>query len=115
MGLIQREIERAGIPTIGISIIRKFTEKVKPPRTVFLRWPFGHPLGEPFNVAQQRTVLVEAFKALYRIKEPATIIDLPYRWRKERYGKYSGISTIYIENLFKEEYSGDMGMEGGIK
>jgi D-proline reductase (dithiol) PrdB len=117
VGLIQREIERAGIATIGISIVREITNKVKPPRTISLRWPFGHPLGEPFNEAQHRTILFEAFKALYAIKEPGTIIDLPYRWRKERYENCSELNNIYIENLFKEEYINikDMAMEGGIK
>lgn len=85
MGLVQREIEAQGIPTIGISIVRKFTEKVKPPRTVFLRWPYGHPLGEPFHVAQQRAVLAETFKALYEIKTPGEIVDLPFKWRRHKY------------------------------
>ncbi len=76
-----------GIPTIGISIVRRFSEKVKPPRTVFLPWPFGHPLGEPFNVAQQRRVLIAAFKALSTITTPGEIVDLPYRWRKEKYNQ----------------------------
>ncbi len=84
--MIQREIEKEGIPTIGVSIVRKYTEKVKPPRTVFLRWPFGHPLGEAFNREQQRVVLAEAFRALYSIDRPGAIIDLPYRWRREQYG-----------------------------
>ena len=85
MGLIQREIEKAGIPTISISIVRKLTEEVRPPRAIFLKWPFGHPLGEPGNVAQQMTVLRDAFKAIKEIKEPGTIIDLPYRWKREKY------------------------------
>jgi len=85
VGLIQREIEKAGFPTIGVSIVREYSEKVKPPRTVFLRWPFGHPLGEPFNIAQQRAVLAEALWALYAIQEPGTIINVPYRWRREKY------------------------------
>jgi len=85
VGLIQRVIEGMGIPTIGISIVREYTEKVKPPRTIFLRWPFGHPLGEPFNIAQQRAVLAEAFKALYSISTPGEIIDLPFRWKREKY------------------------------
>lgn len=58
---------------------------MKPPRTVFLRWPFGHPLGEPHNVAQQRVVLAEAFAALCSIERAGEIIDLPYRWRRELY------------------------------
>jgi hypothetical protein len=85
VGLIQREIEKTGIATIGISIVREFTEKVRPPRTVFLRWPFGHPLGEPGKIQQQRAVLLEAFRALYRIATPGEIIDLPFRWRRHDY------------------------------
>ena len=93
MGLIQRAIEREGIPTIGISIVREYTEKVKPPRTIFLRWPFGHPLGEPFNLAQQRAVLAEAFQALYSIDKPGQIIDIPFKWRRHRYSGY-GIEKL---------------------
>jgi hypothetical protein len=85
VGLIQREIEKEGIPTIGVSIVREYSEHVKPPRTIFLRWPFGHPFGAPFNTAQQRVVLAEALRALYTIHEPGTIIDLSYKWRRERY------------------------------
>ncbi len=84
MGLIQREVERQGIPTVSISIVRRFTEETKAPRAVFLRWPMGHPLGEPFRKDQQMVVLKRALRALETVKEPGTIIDLPYRWR--RYG-----------------------------
>ncbi len=83
--MIQREIEREGIPTVGVSIVRDYSEKVKPPRTIFLRWPFGHPFGEPFNKAQQRVVLAEALRALNAIREPGAILDMPYRWRREKY------------------------------
>jgi len=83
--LIQREIEKVGIATIGISIVREYTENVQPPRTVFLRWPFGHPLGEPGNIEQQRTIVLEALRALYQLAEPGSNIDLPYRWKREKY------------------------------
>ena len=89
MGLIQRAVEAAGIPSIGITIVRKFTEKVKPPRSLFLRWPFGHPLGEPGNVPQQRAVLFKAFEALETIQEPGTIVDAGFRWRREKYDRYA--------------------------
>lgn len=85
MGLIQRVVEQAGIATIGITIVRDYTEKVKPPRSVFLRWPFGHPVGEPFNRAQQRTVVLDCLEQLYAIRTPGTIIDLPYVWRRHDY------------------------------
>jgi len=85
VGLIQRVIEAQGIPTIGISIVREYTEKVKPPRTIFLKWPFGHPLGEPGNAAQQRAVLHRAFEALREIQIPGTIIDVPWQWKRKTY------------------------------
>jgi len=83
--LIQRAIEAAGIPTVGISLVRKYTEKIKPPCTIFLRWPFGHPLGEPGNINQQTAVLGKAFDALYQIREPGAIVDVNWRWRLESY------------------------------
>jgi hypothetical protein len=85
VGLIQRAIEAAGIPTIGISILKEVTQKVRPPRTLFLRYPFGHPLGEAFSVAQQRTILLDALKALETIAEPGTIVEPGYAWRRHRF------------------------------
>jgi D-proline reductase (dithiol) PrdB len=70
------------VPTIGISIVRRFTEEVKAPRSVFLKWPMGHPLGEPGRVDEHRIVLKAAFKALADITTPGAIIDLPYRWKR---------------------------------
>jgi hypothetical protein len=84
VGLIQRRIESAGIPTVSISILRRVTEKVKPPRALFLRWPLGHPLGEPGNLVQQFTVLHDALQFLYT-SSPGKILDLPYPWRRYKY------------------------------
>ena len=85
MGLIQRAIEQAGIPTVSVSIVREYTEKVKPPRSVYLHWPFGHPFGEPGNVNQQAAVLGKALEVLATDKAPGTIVDLGWRWRRETY------------------------------
>lgn len=67
-------------------MLREITEKLRPPRAVILRWPFGHPLGEPFNRAQQLTVIHHALEALYA-PAPGTLVSLPYRWRRERYAE----------------------------
>ncbi len=65
--------------------MREYTERVKPPRSVFLRWPFGHPLGEPGNRNQQAAVLGRALTALAEIDRPGTIIDLGWPWRRRAY------------------------------
>ncbi|MBI3962370.1 MAG: hypothetical protein HY335_06445 [Deinococcus sp.] len=85
MGLIQRLIEAVGIPTVSVSIKRDITEQVRPPRAVFLKWPLGHPLGEPGQVDQQTTVLLDVLELLVTATEPGVIRDLPYRWRREEY------------------------------
>jgi D-proline reductase (dithiol) PrdB len=58
---------------------------VRPPRAVYLRWPFGHPLGEAGNIPQQLAVMRDAFRLLKNIKTPGEIADLPYRWKREKY------------------------------
>jgi len=85
VGLIQRIIESFGILTVGISINRLYTEKIKPPRSIFLRWPFGHPLGEPGHTDQQHAVLNKVFEVLYTAATPGEIVDVGWRWRREIY------------------------------
>jgi hypothetical protein len=82
---MQRVMEAAGLTTVSISLVREITEQVRPPRALFVRWPFGHPLGEAFAVAQQRRVVRDMLQALQSMHEPGSIIDLGYRWRRERY------------------------------
>ena len=85
VGLVQREIEGQGISTVGISIAREISESVKPPRTYFLKYPFGHALGEAGNKLQHFTILKESLELLTSVQEPGTIIDSPYRWRRHRF------------------------------
>ncbi len=84
-GLIQRVLESEGIATTGISIVRRFTEEVRPPRSVFVKWPYGHPLGEPFNKKQQMAVLEEALALFESAEKPGEIVDLPFKWRRHNY------------------------------
>ncbi len=86
MGLIQRAIEAAGIPTVGISMLKEATQAVRLPRSVFLRYPFGHPLGEAFSTQQQRTILLDALRGLESIAVPGTILEPGYRWRRHHFG-----------------------------
>lgn len=70
---------------MGITIERKFTEEVRPPRAVHLKWPYGHPLGEPGAVKQQRAVLAKAFDLLETASAPPALVDLPFKWKREKY------------------------------
>jgi hypothetical protein len=58
-----------GLATVGISLIRDHSEKLKPPRALWVPFPFGLPLGHPGDVAEQRAVLDAALALL---DEPET-------------------------------------------
>ncbi len=66
-------------------LLREIAERVRAPRTLLLRWPFGHPLGEPGNRAQQRTVLRAALALLVTATTAGAIVEPGWRWRRERY------------------------------
>jgi len=70
VGLIQRVIEYAGISTVSISLLREITEKIRPPRALFVSYPLGYPLGEPNNAALQTRIMQSAFALLTRTDAP---------------------------------------------
>lgn len=70
VGLIQRAIEYAGITTVSISLLREITEKICPPRALFVPFPLGYPLGEPDNPILQTRIMRAAFALLPRTDVP---------------------------------------------
>jgi hypothetical protein len=70
VGVIQRQIEVCGIATTSISLVRRFTEAVRPPRALWVPFPFGRPLGAPRNVSAQHLVIREALELLSRSEGP---------------------------------------------
>lgn len=70
VGLIQRAIEYVGITTVSISLLREITEKIKPPRALFVPFALGYPLGEPNNPELQTRVMHAAFALLGRNDVP---------------------------------------------
>jgi hypothetical protein len=66
VGLIQRAIEYAGMTTVSISLLKEITEKIRPPRALFVPYPLGYPLGEPNNAELQTRIMRAAFTLLTR-------------------------------------------------
>ena len=66
VGLIQRAIEYAGMATVSISVLKEITEKIRPPRALFVPYPLGSPLGEPDNSELQTHIMRAAFSLLAR-------------------------------------------------
>ncbi len=55
--MLARALEQAGVSTTSISLVREHTEKVKPPRALFVPFPFGMALGRPGDSELQHRVL----------------------------------------------------------
>jgi len=73
VGLIAAELERQGIPTVVIQILRVVAEKVGPPRSLCVPFKHGYPLGEPDNPEMQHKVIEAALSMLEQpdLKPPA--------------------------------------------
>jgi hypothetical protein len=64
VGLVASVIEKTGVPTVCLSLLREVTEQVKPPRALFLPFRIGFPLGEPRSAGLQNRILRSALSLL---------------------------------------------------
>ena len=82
MSVLSQYIERpvadagAGIATVQISLIRPVTEKVRPPRALWVPFPFGRPLGPPNRPEVQLDVLRRTLALVDQPAGPA-LVDYP--------------------------------------
>lgn len=79
MGLIAAELERHGISTVVIQLLRLVAEKVGPPRGLLVPFRHGYPLDTPNDPAKQVAV-IEAALALLEdpsLEPPALVDYLP--------------------------------------
>ena len=73
--LIAAELERHGIATVCIILLREVAEKVRPPRALSVPFRHGYPLEAPHDPAKQRRVMEAAFALLEREGPGPVIAD----------------------------------------
>jgi D-proline reductase (dithiol) PrdB len=73
-GLLQSIIEKAGIPTVSISLLMDVTRHVEPPRVLEVDAPLGYPLGEPNNPILQIAIMLAALRLLSRPVEAPLVV-----------------------------------------
>lgn len=76
MGGLGHYLERAGLATVSISLIRLHTEKIRPPRALWVPFELGRPLGVPHDAAFQSRVL-QATLDLFCAPEGPVLADYP--------------------------------------
>lgn len=72
--LLAAEIERRGIATVCLILLREIAQKVRPPRALSLPFAHGFPLGTPNDPRTQRQVMKRAFAMLDR-EGPGPLIE----------------------------------------
>lgn len=80
MGLAQREIEAAGIPTVSLSMIPDFTCATGAPRVAAIPYPLSRPLGNPGDEQGQREIVSAALAVLEEAEGPRAVKTLPFTW-----------------------------------
>jgi hypothetical protein len=75
--LVAAELERAGIRTVCLQLLRSVAEKVRPPRALFVPFKHGYPLNRPNDPEAQHRVIEEALGLLGDERaEPPILRDL---------------------------------------
>ena len=64
VSLIAAELERHGIATVALQLLREVAERVGPPRALLLPFPHGYPLAAPHAPERQHAVLEAALRLL---------------------------------------------------
>lgn len=80
--LIQRQVEQAGIPTVGVSVCPDITYRMQVPRAVALRFPIGNPFGASMDNSMHMRILKEALSLIETARKPGEVVPLPYEWAK---------------------------------
>ena len=75
VGLVAAEVERQGISTVAIQLLRSVTGKVRPPRALVVPFRHGYPLDVPDDAERQQAVIEAALRILEdeSLKPPAIV------------------------------------------
>ena len=78
VSLVAAELERQGISTVMIQLLREVAERIRPPRALFVPFKHGYPLDMPNDPRRQHAVIDAASKLLEdRTVTPPVLVDFP--------------------------------------
>jgi hypothetical protein len=73
---VAAELERRGVATVTIQLLREVAERVRPPRSLFVPFRHGYPLDTPHDPERQHAVLEAALRLLEDpVLEASSIVD----------------------------------------
>jgi hypothetical protein len=76
VSLVAAELERRGIATVAIQLLRNVAKRVRPPRALFVPFRHGYPLDVPLDPARQHAVIEAALRLLENSDlQPPILVD----------------------------------------
>ena len=105
-------IEKEGVATVVIGLIRPQIENTKPPRAVWVPFELGRPFGPPSDPAFQRQVIRTALTMLVENGGPVRIVDFPQDdprgkpdsgWRPPIAAAPAGLAAPALAQAFETE------------
>ena len=70
LGIVARALEQMNVPTIMLSVDRRMTDKVRPPRTAYYAGEFGSVAGKPNQKEYQLRILDETLRWIETFDQP---------------------------------------------
>lgn len=101
VSLIARGIEKRGLPTVTLTTLYQTTLAFKPPRAVFLDYPFGCPAGRPNDPADQRKVLEAALHVAEQPPGPWRVHELPFQFSPDGARDWEQA----VKQLYRDKYA----------
>lgn len=78
VGLVAAELERQGISTVALQLLREVALRVQPPRALFVPSRHGYPLDAPGIPERQHAVIEAALQLLENERAtPPVLVDFP--------------------------------------
>ncbi|MEK7684661.1 MAG: hypothetical protein AAB466_04485 [Verrucomicrobiota bacterium] len=77
--LVAAELERQGVSTVVIQLLREVAERVRPPRALFVPFRHGYPLEAPGDARRQHAVIEAALRLLEDgTRQPPLLADFQH-------------------------------------
>jgi hypothetical protein len=75
VSLVAAELERRGVSTVALQLLRSVAKRVRPPRALFVPFRHGYPLAEPNAPPRQHAVIEAALRMLEdpELRPPALV------------------------------------------
>lgn len=89
--MLARVFEAAGLVTVSLAMVREHAEKIKPPRALFVPYPFGFALGKPNDAELQHRIIAAALELVEKPQGPI-LTDFPDEETADNLPQSSGVT-----------------------